>query len=49
MKFQPIFKTTDQINAEAESFLKKYHPSKSIPIPVEEIIDLQLQIDIIPR
>lgn len=47
MELQPIQKTTEQINAEAESFLTAYHPSKSIPIPIEEIIDLQLQIDII--
>jgi Zn-dependent peptidase ImmA (M78 family) len=48
MELQPIQKTTEQINAEAESFLTAYHPSKSIPIPIEEIIDLKLQIDIIP-
>ena len=43
MELQPIQKTTEQINAEAESFLIAYHPSKSIPIPIEEIIDLKLQ------
>ena len=47
MELQPIQKTTGQINAEAESFLTAYHPSKSIPIPIEEIIDLKLQMDII--
>ena len=47
MELQPIQKTTEQINAEAESFLTAYHPSKSIPIPIEEIIDLKLQMDII--
>jgi len=47
MELQPIQKSTEQINAEAESFLTAYHPSKSIPIPIEEIIDLKLQIDII--
>ncbi|UCB57191.1 MAG: ImmA/IrrE family metallo-endopeptidase [Candidatus Omnitrophota bacterium] len=47
MELQPIFKTKEQINSEAESFLKKYHPSKAIPIPIEQIIDIQLQIDII--
>lgn len=47
MELQPIQKTTEQINAEAESFLITYHSSKSIPIPIEEIIDLRLQIDII--
>jgi Zn-dependent peptidase ImmA (M78 family) len=48
MDFQPIYKNTDQINSDAESFLDNYHHSMSIPVPIEEIIDLQLQIDIVP-
>ena len=32
----------------ADSFLARFHPSRTIPIPIEEIVDLQLQIDIIP-
>jgi Zn-dependent peptidase ImmA (M78 family) len=46
--FEPILKNTEQINSDAESFLDSYHPSLSLPIPIEEIIDLQLEIDIIP-
>lgn len=48
MLFQVIPKTTEQINSEAEAFLSTYHPSLSIPVPIEEIIGLQLKIDIIP-
>lgn len=48
MEFKPIWKTTGQINSDAESFLKTYHPSMTTPIPIEEIIDLKLKIDIIP-
>lgn len=48
MDLQPIVKTTNQINSDAESFLETYYPAKNIPIPIEKIIDLQLQIDIIP-
>jgi len=32
----------------AEAFLNRYHPSREIPIPVEEIIDVDLQIEIMP-
>jgi hypothetical protein len=32
----------------ATDFLKKYHPSFEIPIPIEQIIDVQMGIDIIP-
>ena len=48
MKFSPIFKTTEQINSIAESFLDTYHSSRNLPIPIEEIIELKLQLDIIP-
>lgn len=48
MQFQPITKTTEQINSDAESFLSTYHPHLSIPIPIEDIIELQMEMDIIP-
>jgi len=48
MEFQPIQKDTDQINSDAESFLSIHNPSGTIPVPIEEIIEFQLQIDIIP-
>jgi len=48
MDFQPIVKTSAQINADAESFLSTYHPALSIPVPIEEIIELNLKIDVIP-
>ena len=48
MEVEPIRLSLDEINAKAEEFLDDYHPSYSIPIPIEEIIDLQLKIDIIP-
>ncbi len=48
MDFQPITKSKDQINADAESFLNTYHASMVIPIPIEEIIEIQLGMDIIP-
>lgn len=48
IEINPIPLTNDEINAEAENFLGKYHSSYTLPIPIEEIIDLQLKIDIIP-
>ena len=32
----------------SDIFLKKYHPDGSIPVPVEDIIDLKLKVDIVP-
>jgi len=48
MKFQPIFKTTEEIDFVAKSFLKSYYPSEALPIDIEDIIELKLQLDIIP-
>jgi len=48
MKFQPIFKTTEQINSVATRFLNSYCPSRELPIDIESIIELKLQLDIIP-
>lgn len=42
------FLTNDQINEIAMAFLRRYHPQDSLPIPIEEIIELQLGLDIIP-
>ncbi len=32
----------------AKDFLDRFHPSYSLPIPIEEIIEFQLKIDIVP-
>jgi len=32
----------------AEEFLAKYHPAGTIPIPIEEIVEFQLGMDIVP-
>lgn len=48
MEFQPISKKTDEINSNVEDFLRIHNPSGTIPVPIEEIIEFQLKIDIIP-
>jgi Zn-dependent peptidase ImmA (M78 family) len=42
------FLTNDQIHEAAMTFLRKHHPQDTIPVPIEEIIELQLGLDIIP-
>ena len=37
-----------EISRRAEEFLGKYHPSLSLPVPIEEIIEFQFRIDIVP-
>ena len=38
----------EEIRNHVNDFLNKYHPSRKIPIPIEEIIEFQMGIDIIP-
>ena len=37
-----------QIGEKAENFLSKYHPSLTLPIPIEEIAESQFNIEIVP-
>lgn len=36
------------IAQKAEEFLSRYNPKRDIPVPVEQIIEFQLEVDIIP-
>jgi len=38
----------DELRRRATEFLSSYHPSGSIPVPIEEIIEFTFGIDIIP-
>jgi len=37
-----------KIEESAKAFLKQYHPENSIPIPIEEIVEIKLNFKIIP-
>lgn len=38
----------EQIRAQADNFLARYNPSKKIPVPIEEIVEFSLGLNIIP-
>jgi hypothetical protein len=38
----------EQINEAAESFLSAHHPDKTLPVPIEEIIEFDFGLDIVP-
>jgi hypothetical protein len=40
--------STKEVSRKAEFFLHKYHPLLRIPVPIEEIIEFDFQIDIVP-
>ena len=39
----------EEIEKEANNFLSKYNPNRKIPVPIEEIVELKLEISIIPK
>ena len=38
----------EDLRTRADGFLAKFHPSGEIPVPIEEIIEFQLGMDIVP-
>ena len=48
IKLEIQYLEDEEIAKHADGFLQKYHKSKSTPVPIEEIIDLDFNIDIIP-
>ena len=39
----------EETEGEANKFLAKYNPNREIPVPIEEIVELKLEISIIPK
>lgn len=38
------FLPPEEIEAKVQEFLQEYHPDNTLPIPIEEIIDLKMGI-----
>ena len=46
--FSPYFLSYEDINSRAESFLATHHPKLKLPVPIEEIVEFNLRMDIFP-
>jgi len=44
-----MFISYDDTEEAADGFLAQYHPTGTVPIPIEEIVELRLGITIVPR
>ena len=38
----------DKLRVLADQFLQKFHPSRSVPTPIEDIVEFQCEMDIVP-
>src|SRR3990170_5433471 len=43
----PVYSYED-LRKKADEFLLKYHPSANIPVPIEEIVEFDFRINIVP-
>ncbi len=48
MSYSPQVLSYDDLRREAEEFLSEYHKSLQIPTPIEEIVEFDLSMDVIP-
>ena len=48
MGFKAPFLQYDDLRVRAEDFLSQYHLQRTIPVPIEAIIELQFGMDIVP-
>jgi hypothetical protein len=48
LAFKAPFLRYDDLRKCAEDFLAKYNPKRTIPVPIEEIIEFQFGMDIVP-
>ena len=42
------FLSSEELEKAAEDFLEKYHPTREIPIPIENIVEFDLGLEVIP-
>lgn len=47
-RLSPPILSYDDLRPRAGDFLRTHHPAGTIPVPIEEIIEFQLGMDIIP-
>lgn len=48
MPIRAPFFSLEQLRAAADVFLATHNPNRTIPVPIEKIIELQLKMDIVP-
>ncbi len=48
MVFRPKRLKYDDLRAEAEKFLDEYHAERTLPVPIEEIVEFDFEIGLIP-
>jgi Zn-dependent peptidase ImmA (M78 family) len=48
VRFRPPVLSYDDIRKRAEEFLEEYHEERTLPVPLEEIVEFDFEIEIVP-
>lgn len=48
MVFKPNVLSYDDLRQEAEAFVSQYHDERTLPVPIEEIVEFDFEIEIVP-
>ena len=49
MEIEAPYLPYDVLRQRAEQFLSQYHSSRETPVPIEEIVEFQFEMDIVPE
>lgn len=48
MAFRPAVLSYDDLRRRAEEFLEEFHGERTLPVPIEEIVEFDFEIELIP-
>lgn len=48
MAFRPAVLSYDDLRRLAEDFLEEFHEERTLPVPIEEIVEFDFEIDVVP-
>jgi hypothetical protein len=48
MTFRPARLSYDDLRTRAERFLEEFHEERTLPVPIEEIVEFDFELDVVP-
>lgn len=48
MPFRPAVLSYDDLRKRAEEFLEEFHEERTLPVPIEEIVEFDFEIELVP-
>lgn len=48
MPYRPAVRSYEDLRREAEKFLEEFHEERTLPVPIEEIVEFDFELEVIP-